>query len=325
MSAQNNTSEFYKEKTRQILNEFKETDFKSEIIPIDAQNAEMILRDPTFWVVFSLGVLPLMITSLQDGEMQLTGLLFFFALLWGGIFRGFVLKSTDHLILPVFAFFFTGLIGISLLRIVFSCFPAFYLNLPDSPHVILRLFGSIFQTGLWEELCKIIPVVLYLLYKRTKCNPTMLLLIGVFSGLGFAAFENILYSTSSITGTIEKSISGAQNGGGEGLVMGIAAGVHGAMVNVLLRSMSLVFAHALWTAIFSYYLALAFLTGKRWFVLCLLGLFIPAVLHGSYNWFCGLQPVFAAAIIAISFILFFGYLSKIRTYLNPPTCLANNE
>ncbi|MGL6194978.1 MAG: PrsW family glutamic-type intramembrane protease, partial [Thermoguttaceae bacterium] len=242
--------------------------------------------------------------------------LFFFALLWGGLFRGLILKSSDSLILPVMAFFFTGLIGIGGLLSFYACLPKFYLEMANSSSPIIRLFGFVFQVGLWEELCKIVPVVLYLAYTRKHCSPNRLLLIGVFSGLGFAAFENISYSMLSILNTLEQSTGGAQVAGAEGLAMGIASGVHGAMVSILLRSMSLVFAHALWTGIFAYYLAMAFMAGHRWFVLCILGLLVSAGLHGLYDWFCGLQPVFAAGIIALSFILFFGYLSKIRTVLS---------
>ncbi|MDR1493431.1 MAG: PrsW family intramembrane metalloprotease [Planctomycetaceae bacterium] len=314
---------------QEILETFRATDFKKEIIPIDPDNAATLFKAPTFWVVFALGVLPLSITSFQDLQIQLYGLIFFFAMLWGGVLRGLVLKSSDSLILPVTSFFITGFIGVNTLFFFYThCLPSFYLNIADDGNnPLIRLFGFIFQVGFCEELCKIAPVALYLIWKRKKASPMMALLIGVFSGLGFAAFENVVYATQNmergldnIIQTVLNSLEAQteeqikeeiQNGGIAALLH-----IHSAMISMMLRSVSLVFAHAIWTGIFTYYIICATTSGKRWVVLCCLGLAVPMVLHGVYDWLCGLQPGFAALIIGFSFILFYGYLSKIRQQLH---------
>jgi RsiW-degrading membrane proteinase PrsW (M82 family) len=297
---------------KQILDEFRSTNFKSEIIPIDESNLRDLFHDGMFWMILMLGILPLLIGTLRDDRMQLLGMLFFFAALWGGILRGVVLKSNEKFTLPVVAFFFTGFIGMPLLLMVYEMLPKPYLELAGSNNKIMSLFGFIFQVGLCEEICKILPVVGYLIVYRTKVSPTMILLIGLFSGLGFAAFENIQYSSGSMAETVVLSAHGAESSGEEGLIAGMMVGTMSAMVNVILRSVSLVFAHALWTGIFAYYLAKAASSGTRWSVLGFLGLAVPAVLHGAYNWFCGVQPVAAALIVAVSFLLFYGYLAKMR-------------
>jgi RsiW-degrading membrane proteinase PrsW (M82 family) len=312
---------------QEILDTFRKTDFKKEIIPIDADNAAGLFKDPIFWVVFALGVLPLLINSVQDIVIRLYGLLFFFAMLWGGILRGLVLKSSNSVVLPVIAFFFTGIVGANIMFFFYRCLPSFYLNMPQPENnPLIQLFGFIFQVGFCEELCKILPVVLYLIWKRKKASPMMMLLIGVFSGLGFAAFENASYAglhmeagVENIVQIIEK-ITNAQSE--EQVARELEAGSQNAaiytlnaMLSMMLRSVSLVFAHAIWTGIFSYYIICAMTFGKRWTVFCCLGLAVPMVLHGVYDWLCGLEPGFAALVIGVSFVLFYGYLSKIRQQL----------
>ncbi|MDR1268696.1 MAG: PrsW family intramembrane metalloprotease [Planctomycetaceae bacterium] len=311
-----------------IINSFRSTDYKEELLPITPDNMFVILRDKSFWVVLLLGVLPLSITSFQNLQIQLYGLLFFFAMLWGGVLRGLVLRSSDSVVLPVIAFFATGIIGVSALLTLYQyATPQFYLHLSDEEHnTFIRLFGFVFQVGLCEELCKIIPVIIYLAVKQKKASPMITLLIGVFSGLGFAAFENVGYAMQNMDASVGAMIETIhqltqakseaefhqtlQDG-----TLTTAVITHGAMVSAMLRSVSLVFAHSIWTGIFAYYLVCAMMTGKRWIVLVTLGLAVPMVLHGVYDWLCDLEPGFAALIIGISFILFFGYLTKIRQQL----------
>jgi len=310
---------------QEILETFRTTDFKKEIIPIDPDNAAVLFRDPAFWVVCILGVLPLSITSFQDLQFQLYGLLFFFAMLWGGILRGLVLRSSDSVVFPVIAFFFTGIIGVKTLLWTYNYLPSVDLA-GETNNPIVQLFGFVFQVGFCEELCKIMPVILYFLWKRKKASPMMMLLIGVFSGLGFAAFENIGYAMKNmehgyenIIETVSKALEAQSE---EELINQVQSGgsmavlhIHSGMISVMLRSVSLVFAHSIWTGIFSYYMICAVSSGKRCVVFCCLGLAVPMILHGVYDWLCGLEPGFAALIIGISFILFYGYLSKIRQQL----------
>ena len=140
----------------------------------------------------------------------------------------------------------------------------------------------------------------------------------MFSGLGFAAFENIDYSDRSIARTIEMT----QQRGAFGLIDGTAD----AMVNVMLRSLSLVFCHAVWSGIVGYFLAMAWLTGKRRGALFLVGLLTASVLHGIYNWLSAvlLQPTFSAFVVAASFMLFYAYLSKLRA-LTTPALTSSSE
>lgn len=297
---------------QKIIEEFRQTDFKSEIIPVDESNYKTLLKDTMFWVILTLGILPLIITSFNDVTLQFVGMLFFFAMFWGGLFRGVVLKSNEKVTLPITAFFFTGFIGMPLLLYAYQFHPEFYITSTDHKNPVFRLLGSILHTGVWEESIKILPVIIYLGWKQRKAQPLMIILIGVFSGLGFAAFENIQYGKDSIKMAAHLGLEMANQAGEEGLVIGVAGGTLAAMINVMLRSISCVFGHAIWSGIFAYYLTRAMLANSRWYVLGFLGLTVPAALHGTYNWFCEIQPAIAALVMAVGFVLFYGYLAKLR-------------
>jgi RsiW-degrading membrane proteinase PrsW (M82 family) len=130
------------------------------------------------------------------------------------------------------------------------------------------------------------------------------ILVGVFSGLGFAAFENLMYGKLAILGTLLAT----EARGAAGLVEGVQV----AMVMPMLRSLSLVFCHAVWAGIFAYFLAVATVTGRRWGAMFLVGLLLTATLHGVYDWLCSIQPTMAAFTAGVSFVLFYGYVAKIR-------------
>lgn len=113
-----------------------------------------------------MGVLPLLITTFTDGVNSLYGLLTFFAVLWAVIFKSFILDYSASLKYPIIAFIFTGVVGISWLLIYHEYLPDFYRNMHESSNHLWSLAGWILQTGLNEEICKLLPVVIYLIWKR---------------------------------------------------------------------------------------------------------------------------------------------------------------
>src|SRR4051812_36467963 len=107
--------------------------------------------------------------------------------------------------------------------------------------------------------------------KRKNAAPFTAILIGVFSGLGFAASENLFY--------------------------GEITNIHALnLLQVRLRSLSTVLGHAVLSGIVAYFLVMAFLTKGRTPVLAVIGFGLAAFLHGSYDWMLSLQPTFAAFI-----------------------------
>lgn len=291
-------------KSTSLVSDLRQLDWKAEVVPLSQQSLELLRTDFVFWSVSLLAIVPLLMVTLTETQYQLTGLCLFFAAIWGVIFKKFILEETGGWSAPLSVFFFTGLIGVNLLLLFYQFLPAFYVNLPYSKNPILGLLGFVFQVGLLEELCKILPVLAYLAWKRRNSNPLTIILLGVFSGLGFAAFENLIYADRMV----EISAGLTQQAGRRGL----EEGVQGAMVNALLRSNSLVFNHAVFSGIFAYFVSVAWLTQRRRIALFVVGWGVSALLHGLYDWLWGIQITLPALTMAVSFMLFYAYLTKLR-------------
>jgi RsiW-degrading membrane proteinase PrsW (M82 family) len=293
---------------KKVLQDLTELDFKEEVLPLNAENVKQMSKDFIFWSVSLLAVLPLFIVTLKNTNYQLVGFALFFAFLWGVVFRQFVVKSSPpwrYLILSLFA---TGLLGLPLLLQLYKVLPDFYNELPADDHLMVRLLGSIFHTGVTEEICKILPVIFYIYRSKENPNPKHAILIGIFSGLGFAAFENLMYSEIAA----EHSVAMGFRAGKEGVFVGALA----AQVNVMARAVSLVFLHAVYTGIFSYFIAVGVMSKSRVIALFVVGLLVSSVIHGFYNWFHSIQGTLSAAVCAFAFMLFYSYLTKLDQMLS---------
>lgn len=289
-----------------VVSDLKTLDFREEVLPLGETSVKTLLSDFVFWTVTILGVVPLLIVTVNQLQYQLTAFALFFAILWGVIFRNFVVKSELGWMPLLGSLFFTGVVGINgLLWLYDSAIPESYIKLTESKNGVVRLVGFILQTGVCEEVCKIIPVAFYLARRRAKVSGPAAVLLGVFSGLGFAAFENMNYGVQSIT----DSHALTRELGTQGLVLGVMQ----AMINVMLRSVSLVFCHGVWSGIFAYFLAVGHVTGRRRLALAVVGLTVSATLHGVYNWLVGVQQTFAASVVVVSFMLFYTYMSRLQT------------
>lgn len=293
----------------EILTDFREMDFRREIIPIDETNLARLAKDGVFWFATLLGIVPLMICTLSQTNAQLTVFAMFFAAVWGVIFRSAILQHNTSWKLLLPAFLFTGLVGSSIAAFVNGYFLGTDSPAAESHFAALAKF--VFVVGMNEEFCKVVPVLAYILWRRRSAQPMAVILVGVFSGLGFAAFENLVYSKL----VIADALAATQVAGEEGLVVGVQSAVATAM----LRSLSLVFCHAVWAGIFAYFLAAAAISARRWVAMFLVGWGITAILHGVYNWLCFVQPTLAAMTAGISFVLFYGYVAKLRCVIESKT------
>ncbi len=305
-----------KKQAAEVLSDLRAMNFRDEIAPLDAQTFEILKKDFVFWAVLFLGVFPTLLVTLSSASAQLTGFLLFFAAIWAVIFKNFIIAETSSWSLPLGALFFTGVVGIPIYLVIFNFLPAFYTSLPGSDNFILNFVGSILTTGVSEELLKVIPVVGYIAWKKREAIPLTIITLGVFSGLGFAAFENIHYAGRAIFNAIGLTR--------EFGLSGLSAGVTEAMVNVMLRSMSLVFAHATFSGIFAYFIAIGFITKQRRLALGLVGLTLSATAHGLYNFLWSVQDLLPSVITAVSFVLFYSYLTKIRV-LTDPSSIADDQ
>jgi len=293
-----------KKQAAEVLSDLRAMNFRDEIAPLDAQTLALLKKDFVFWAVLFLGVFPTLLVTLSSSNAQLTGFLLFFAAIWAVIFKNFIIAETSGWKLPLSALFFTGVIGIPIYLVIINFLPDFYASLPFSDNFLLGFIGSILMTGVSEELLKVIPVVAYIAWKKSEALPLTIITLGVFSGLGFAAFENIHYAGQAIFNAI-----GLTSRFG---VSGLEKSLTDAMVNVMLRSMSLVFAHATFSGIFAYFIVIGFITKRRRMALGVVGLALAATAHGLYNFLWSVQDLLPSVITALSFILFYSYLTKVR-------------
>ncbi len=302
-----------RDQASQFVQDLKEVDFKDEVFPIDQTLIKKMIEDSVFWIITALAGVPLIIATLEKKDLQLTAFALFFAVLWGFIFKSLVIKNSEvGLGMLSASLFFTGFIGISLLLFLYGFLPKSYMGMAESDSSTISLLGYIFQVGLCEEVIKILPVFAYILVYRKKADPLKAVLIGIFSGLGFAAFENMTYGQRAINISAILAKEGGQRGA--------AVGTQMAMVTVLLRSLSLVFCHATWSGIFAYFVAIGFASGKRCLAMFVIGLAVSAILHGAYDWLTGIQLTIATGVVILSFVMFYAYLIKLKEFaLQEPT------
>ena len=105
------------------------------------------------------------------------------------------------------------IIIVSLLLALFSDYPCLflydffhlYLNFGETGNIISDLIYCIFGIGLIEELCKLLPLIIIMLFfKKHLKQPMSYLLIGCASALSFSFTENILYFTGNNLGAINE-------------------------------------------------------------------------------------------------------------------------
>ncbi|HRH56704.1 MAG TPA: PrsW family glutamic-type intramembrane protease [Chitinophagales bacterium] len=144
---------------------------------------------------------------------------------------------------------------------VFSVFPAGISSVMGSQ--MFDVSGSFINTGLYaflvvalsEEFAKFF-FLRYILFKREEFNePLDGVVYAVMIGMGFAAFENILYVST----------------GGVGVA--------------LLRMVTAIPAHAIFAVVMGYYVGLAKFDLTHRSELIRKGLLYPILLHGAYDFF----------------------------------------
>jgi hypothetical protein len=198
-SAASKVFETAREQASLLMRDLRALNWREEVFPIDEPNLRVMTRDYVFWCVILLGILPQLIGTIEDFGLQLTVYAFFFAAMWGVVFRDFILRTPVKWSWLLAAAFFTGIIGLQgLLLLYATVFPKSYSQMPFSENLVVSLLGFVLHTGVLEELCKAVPVLAYLMWKRKNAEPLTAILLGVFSGLGFAAFETVGYGSRSI-------------------------------------------------------------------------------------------------------------------------------
>lgn len=272
-----------------------------EIILVDKMTRSEILRSPVFRFVFLVAMGPLAIALLPSNGTILHGLAIYSALLWALLL--YRLFADRHL--P-----FRWAIGV----VLFTCFVMvpileFYLWLPPHPidRVIsgaslpLRLAGYVFGVGVREELCKAVPLLALALLSARMRRPLNGLVLGMMSGVGFAAAENVYYVYRTVSQAASVT---AETGEAGNLVMPV--------YNNVVRMAMGPFVHGCLSGIFGYFIGLAAMDAERRAVFLLAGLGLASLLHGFYDTGVTTSPLFGLAVQAMTYFLLMTYVLKAR-------------
>jgi len=304
-----------------LLETFRVGDVKSTINPFDQYTLETVIKDKVFWQASALCALPMLIVSLDNDKAQLSNLLI--PLFWllccvgflyvvGRMFQRHILRRAESIRLPIVAFFGTLFVGVPLMLFIGGKFLSMSFENPTS-----SLIYGIITGGFLEEACKILPVMIYLLYCRGKTSLKMAVTIGVLSSVGMFAGQ-ILLAIEWIQGFLfpvmknwlphfQKATNDLFSGSSDDIF------VHAFPL------FSFLIAHAVWTAIFTYYLFCAVRAGSKGFPFALIGLAVATLFHVIYVSLChnNLEGI-AAFVVAGSFVLFYGYLTQVRRQIVQP-------
>jgi RsiW-degrading membrane proteinase PrsW (M82 family) len=245
-----------------------------------------------------LAFYPLAVSLLSSGQQDLTDELktsawalgLYFAVIWGAILYRTVKPGKIEPRVIVSTFFFTALIGITLVPVIRSLpiFSQIYAA-KTSDDVELQLFGYIFGVGVTEESVKALPLIFWYLIQKRPGTPREIAFAGVLSGLAFGVAEavgySILYANSQISGEMTPG---------------------SALIIQSMRMISLPLLHALWAGIAGYFIGLAAQFQQRKAALILVGIGLVALIHGLYDTFS--ETWFAFGLCVLSLLLYIMYM-----------------
>ncbi len=161
----------------------------------------------------------------------------------------------------------------------------------------LSFFGAL-GVGVNEEITKALPILLAALLllrlRSVKLDVRMWMFLGAIVGLAFGVTEQAGYTLQDI-----QAITSAQ--ANSEAIVEVLAFAERVFVDG--------FQHALWAGVSAFFIGIAVNYPRRRFQLIALGIAIPAVLHGMYDWSAGAFASLWVPIIiqALSVFLFLGY------------------
>ena len=142
-------------------------------------------------------------------------------------------------------------------------------------------YSAFFEAGFCEELCKFSILFLTVWWNRNFNEHMDGIVYASFVGLGFACVENVLYVLQAAS---------------TDLAAGFSTGVIRALLSVP--------GHFLFAVVMGYFLSLAKFSDKGRFGYLLMSLFIPAIVHGLFDWLLMVTDYIHPALGLLFFALF---------------------
>jgi RsiW-degrading membrane proteinase PrsW (M82 family) len=272
-----------------------------EVVLLDQITGAEILKSPVFRFLCLFALTPLAIQVLGTYGSILNGLAIWSGVLWAlllfRLFGGRELRFSW----AVGVLLFTFLVMLPLFQVYIAVPPHLTEWLIKSRFFLVRCFGYVFGVGVREELCKAVPLVALAVLWAGMKNPVNGLVLGMMSGVGFAASENVYYVLVTLNNAIAET---RRSGDFSSFVVPV--------FNNVVRMMTGPFGHGCYTGIFGYFISLAAADRARRVPLFLVGLAVASVVHGSYDAFVELSVLLGVAVKAFAFFLLMTYFLKAR-------------
>jgi protease PrsW len=247
------------------------------------------LKNRKLIAIAAVGLVPLFVLfAFRNLQTAFWAMAIYFSALWGLFFYYLFPTAGVRLSTSLLCFFTTGILSISVLLIAYTLPPLSWLvHDVASRQPFNRVIAYIFAIGLPEELCKSLTLFA-LLKKSDPLSPQLMVFYGLMSGLGFGIYEGVDYQMG-------RNFRYA-TGGAEYYLLN------------LVRLTTLPFLHAMWTGIAGYFIGFAGLFPRRRRGLMLIGVGVPALLHGLYNTFN--QTIIGLGIALLSVLALNVYLAR---------------
>jgi protease PrsW len=268
----------------------------ASVVPYKDVFSSKLYSSNTVKLLLFFGLFPLVIGLVANpANLEQTAWLLgiYYASIWGVVLYNLIKPAWFSWRETLKCVFFTAIVGIPLLLLIqrFPLFQLLYAAAESNLGIIPQLIGFILGVGVLEEICKALPVYLFLLRPRKLNEPLTGAFYGAMSGLGFAIAEgssySILYAFNLVRG---------QSGFGSYI-----------LANTI-RFVSLPLFHAILAGIVGYFLGLAAINRSRQLPIMFIGVALAAVLHGSYNTFS--DGALGLVIIGFTILLFVAYLRR---------------
>ncbi|BCL36791.1 PrsW family intramembrane metalloprotease [Nostoc sp. MS1] len=268
----------------------------TSVVPYKDVFSSELYSSNTVKLLLFFGLFPLVIGLVANpANLEQTAWILgiYYASIWGVVLYNLIKPTWFSWQETLKCVFFTAIVGIPLLLLIqrFPLFQLLYAAAESNLGIIPQLIGFILGVGVLEEICKALPVYLFLLRPRKLNEPLTGAFYGAMSGLGFAIAEGSSYSI-----LYAFNLARGQSGFGSYI-----------LANTI-RFVSLPLFHAILAGIVGYFLGLAAINRSRQLPIMFIGVTLAAVLHGSYNTFS--DSVLGLVIIGFTILLFVAYLRR---------------
>jgi protease PrsW len=289
------------------VNEFRQLDYGFLVPFKKLASASLLRKKAVRWVLF-FGLYPLVIMLLHTYlELSVHDLLWlielYFCLFWALYFFSIIQPQRAVWKRAVGYATFTAVVGIPLL-ITAQTLPivrTLYAG-TESYSFPGRLIGFVLGVGVFEECCKVLPLVIFGLRGGRIKTVREATFLGLLSGLGFAAAEGVAYAYNFTVLAAEYGRFDLQ------------------LTQILHRAMAGPLLHGAWAGVVGWFVGVAALRpGKKWPTIAV-GIAFMAVLHGLFDVFS--DSLIGLALAGATFVIFMAYLSHGEEVAKPATSEA---